>query len=666
MLVLGSVRASEAAPLDSPDTVYVDGKPCSKLCQSYTAWFRQLSSAPARRSPKAGVRRVTGMGADKSKPTLLTGSTASETDPVRASVTDKHATVGAPANFKNRQPVAAAEKPAAASPKDADHLVGLLMVRPEIKSVSDLTGKNIAIDDKQSASTGNVQRAIAAAGATEVQLSADQTKAVDRLISGEVSAAVLTLAYPEAAEWSGEIAGFKIFRIPLSPPSLKERLAPADNAAAGSNAGTIKQQIAAATALAEKVTSAAAIPNPAVPNKVVAVLMARADIKLVSDLTGKTIAIDDRQSAAEENVRTALVATGATETQLSEGQTKAVDRLISGEASAAVLTLVSSEAAEWFPDVAGFKILRIPLSSPSLKERPEPADNAAASSNARTIKQQIAAATALAEEVTGVAAIPAPNKAVPNKAVALLMAHLDIKSVSDLTGKTIAIDDGQSASKENVRTAVVTAGAIETQLSAGQAKAVDRLISGEVSAAVLTSVSSEAAEWFPDVAGFKIFRIPLSPPSLQERPAPANNAATGSNAGTIKQQIAAATALAEKVTSGAAKPASNPAAPNKVVAVLMARADIKSVSDLTGKTIAIDDGQSAAKENVRTALVATGATETQLSEGQTKAVDRLISGEVPAAVLTLVSSEAAEWFPDVAGFKILRIPLSPPSLKARP
>jgi hypothetical protein len=32
---------------------------------------------------------------------------------------------------------------------------------------------------------------------------------------------------------------------------------------------------------------------------------------------------------------------------------------------------------------------------------------------------------------------------------------------------------------------------------------------------------------------------------------------------------------------------------------------------------------------------------------------------VPAAVLTLVSPEAAEWFPDIAGFKILRVPISP-------
>ena len=553
MLVLRSVGASEAAPLDSPDTVYIDGLPCSRLCQSYTAWSRQLSSAPAQRSPKAGVRRATGMGGDRSKPTLPAGNTASETDPVRASVTDKHVTVGAPADFKNRQPVAAAaehvtpptavpapaheanstgrsghlktaqrgdaEKTAPALPKDADHLVALLVARPEIKSVSDLTGKSIAIDDKQSASTGNVQRAIAAAGATEVQLSGDQTTALNRLISGEVSAAVLTSAYPEAAEWSPEIAGFKVFRIPLSPSSLKARPEPADNAAASSNARTL-MQIAAATALAEKVTGVAAIPapNPALPNKAVAVLMARPEIKSVSDLTGKTIAIDDRQSASKENVRTALVAAGAIETQLSEDQTKAADRLISGEASAAVLTLVSSEAAEWFPDVAGFKIFRIPLSPASLKERPAPADNAAAGSNAGTIKQQIAAATALAEKVTGVAAIPAPSPALPNKAVAVLMARPEIKSVSDLTGKTIAIDDRQSASADNVRTALVATGAAEAQLSEGHAKAVDRLISGEVSAAVLTLVSSEAAEWFPDVAGFKIFRIPLSPPSLKERP----------------------------------------------------------------------------------------------------------------------------------------------------
>jgi len=48
-----------------------------------------------------------------------------------------------------------------------------------------------------------------------------------------------------------------------------------------------------------------------------------------------------------------------------------------------------------------------------------------------------------------------------------------------------------------------------------------------------------------------------------------------------------------------------------------------------------------------------------------KAVDRLIRGEVPAAVLALVSPEAAEWFPEIPGYKVFRIPLSPDPLKAR-
>ena len=81
------------------------------------------------------------------------------------------------------------------------------MVRPEIKSIADLTNKSIAIDDRQSTSDADVRAAIMAAGAPEFQLSKGQAKAIDRLISGEVPAAVLTLVYPEAAEWFPEIAG---------------------------------------------------------------------------------------------------------------------------------------------------------------------------------------------------------------------------------------------------------------------------------------------------------------------------------------------------------------------------------------------------------------------------------------------------------------------------
>jgi hypothetical protein len=205
-------------------------------------------------------------------------------------------------------------------------------------------------------------------------------------------------------------------------------------------------------------------------------------------------------------------------------------------------------------------------------------------------------------------------------------------------------------------------------------------------------------------------RIPPSPHSLNTRLQPASNAAAdssatraniadshpaggavaNSNTRTMQEQVAAATAVAVLMTVAtlAPEPKANnkdrsdhsetvlrgdvettaPAQPNKrdlLVYLLMARPEIKSVSDLTSKTIAIDDGFSA-YNGIKVAIAAAGALDVQLSNSQTKAIDRVISGEVPAAVLTVVSQEAAEGFPDIAGFKIFRIPLWPRSVKARP
>jgi len=147
---------------------------------------------------------------------------------------------------------------------------------------------------------------------------------------------------------------------------------------------------------------------------------------------------------------------------------------------------------------------------------------------------------------------------------------------------------------------------------------------------------------------------------------PAGSAGVNSNPRPVPEQVAAATAAAEQTAVGA------PASPNNtdlLVVVLMARPEIKNLSDLSSKIVAIDDRHSASSGNVRTAIAAAGAAEVQLSggpgEGQAKAIDRLISGEVPAAVLTLASADAAERYPEIAGFKIFRIPLSPGSLKTR-
>jgi hypothetical protein len=154
-----------------------------------------------------------------------------------------------------------------------------------------------------------------------------------------------------------------------------------------------------------------------------------------------------------------------------------------------------------------------------------PAGGADANSNTRTIREQVAAATAVAELMTVATLAPGPESKANNKdgsdsseTVYLLMARPEIKSVSDLTNKIIAIDDGHSAFNGNVRFAIEAAGAPEVQLSHSQTKAIDRVISGEVLAAVLTVVSLEAAEGFPDIAGFKLFRIPLPRRSLKARP----------------------------------------------------------------------------------------------------------------------------------------------------
>ena len=95
------------------------------------------------------------------------------------------------------------------------------------------------------------------------------------------------------------------------------------------------------------------------------------------------------------------------------------------------------------------------------------------------------------------------------------------------------------------------------------------------------------------------------------------------------------------------------------VALLIARPDLKSASALKGLNVAIDAGQSAAEQDIRSALAAVGATDAQLQVSDVSPLDRLISGDVQAAVVKLVSADAADAFPDVKGFKVFRVPLSP-------
>ena len=310
VLLLGSAGNLEANPLDSPDIVYIDGLPCNSLCQSYMALSRQSSSRAAQAVsaqplPKAVVHREMAIRGERSKAAA-------------------HARVAKQGAANSRQ----------AAPNSNE------MPRARL---ADLQPRDNAAPDSEPARA--------------------------------------KIAEPRAPSIAANTSEPAQARIADSHP--------ADHAAAVSNSRTLRDQVTAATVVAERMTVAAAAPEPNAvntdradrgetapprdadmtasaaaidPDLLVALVMARPEMKSISDLANKNVAIDGAPSASNGSVRTAIVAAGAAEAQLSKGEAKAIDRLIAGEVPAAVLTLVSPEAAEAFPDIAGFMIFRIPLS----------------------------------------------------------------------------------------------------------------------------------------------------------------------------------------------------------------------------------------------------------------------------------------------------------------
>ena len=253
--------------------------------------------------------------------------------------------------------------------------------------MSELAGKNIAIDEAASASNDEARRKLEAT--VNAKLAEGRAKALDRLVNREVSAAVLTLAYPETAEWSSEIAGFKVFRIPLVDRPLMAGPAPADPAVSDTQSARIplslpssearaevvdpgavaaakkvREQMRVATVIAEHVMTlrdaekkASASPNNGGPS--VAIVVASPEIKSVSDLTGKIIAIDDKYLNSHARIQAAIASAGATGSLLTAGESMAMDRLLNGKAPAAVLTLVYPETG--FSTIEGYSVFRVPL-----------------------------------------------------------------------------------------------------------------------------------------------------------------------------------------------------------------------------------------------------------------------------------------------------------------
>ena len=318
LLFLGSLGTSQAGPLDSPDIVYIDGQPCNSACQSYIAWSRRKTS------PQHSA-------------------------PVESAVVE-------PAYVESSPVKPAAEKPALRPARSA---------APHAKAV---------------------QRESSKPAAPRVAKQAVPSPA--KVASPQPAAAAAVKSEPApAAVGNSEPAPVAV----VAPPA-------ADDTAATSRTRQLQEQVAAATALAEQVTAASVPPVPqqeatnpeaSVDTKAsagpsdtettasvatnstdnrVALVIARPEIKSVSDLAGLDVAVEGQQSASSTTIRDAIASAGAAEVKLNEGTVKPLERLVGGEVPAAVLALVSPEAAESFPDIPGYKVFRIPL-SPGSKAR---------------------------------------------------------------------------------------------------------------------------------------------------------------------------------------------------------------------------------------------------------------------------------------------------------
>ena len=133
----------------------------------------------------------------------------------------------------------------------------------------------------------------------------------------------------------------------------------------------------------------------------------------------------------------------------------------------------------------------------------------------------------------------------------------------------------------------------------------------------------------------------------------------------IQQQVSAAVAVAKQTTFAAqAAPRALEVVEGKslnetdaLVAIVVARPEIRSISDLEGKVVAMDEEYSDLRGDILVAFVLAGALPDEFSVGHTTAINRLLKGEVPAAVLALVSADSAKEFPDIAGFKNFQVPL---------
>jgi hypothetical protein len=353
ILSLCSSGTLQANPLDSPDIVYIDGQPCNSACQSYMAWSAQALSARHRaqrgtnvvvpaeaeieRMEHAGQPRVARQPAPVSRIAPRGGLAASKTRP---SNTEKAAAPSLAAARKNI-PVAkvtvARERPVAGEEVPARKLESSDGPAPA-------QATSIAASPPAEAPKSEVKSEVALPPPATLEIAAPPAAPENAALPATVG--VAPASAPRTIQ-KQVVEATGMADLVTAIGAGREAAKQSDNPAAGSDE----------TSDTDKTASA----SPGKEDNLVALVLARPEISSLSDLNYKTIAIEAKQSASSGRVSAALMAVGAADVQFSEGQAGAIERLISGEVPAAVVTLISPEAAEWFPDIPGFRTFRVPL-----------------------------------------------------------------------------------------------------------------------------------------------------------------------------------------------------------------------------------------------------------------------------------------------------------------
>jgi hypothetical protein len=253
-------RGVGAAPLDRQDIIYIAGRPCGFFCQLFVdspppPAPEQPSRAPSETNNQEGKSRATiarprpvvardkqrngaasfvpvpRVRPDEARPSQPTQSAAGVPSSDDADKAKAPPTLEALVRLAGRLTMDAAARDSAnvsdspssdvettGSVPKYDPRIALVITKDQTLSLPELARKSVAIDGDLSKSDAAIRTALVAAGAPEVQISEDQQhRAIDRLLRGEVPAAILGLVSRDAADSIPEIDGYHIFRTPLSP-----------------------------------------------------------------------------------------------------------------------------------------------------------------------------------------------------------------------------------------------------------------------------------------------------------------------------------------------------------------------------------------------------------------------------------------------------------------